>query len=303
MNASTIDPGQMILVTGGSGFIGSHMADLLSETGYKVRIFDRRDSPYRRPEQEMIIGDLLDPEKLAEAAKGCAAIYHFGGIAGIDEANKAPHATAQINVVGTVNALCAAQEAKVKRFLFASTIYVYSNAGGFYRASKQSCERFIETFGDLNGLDYTILRFGTLYGRRAGITNRVHAMIHQALEEGCIKHPGNGNALREFIHVRDAARLAVKLLDPQYANKHYILTGPERHRISEAAEMIREMLPGEIKIEFAGGDPEGHYELTPYAFNPRIGHKLVPNDFVDFGQGLLDCINEQYRHDDESLAL
>ncbi|TDI63397.1 MAG: NAD(P)-dependent oxidoreductase, partial [Alphaproteobacteria bacterium] len=59
----------MILVTGGSGFIGSHMADLLSETGYKVRIFDRRDSPYRRPEQEMIIGDLLDPEKLAEAAK------------------------------------------------------------------------------------------------------------------------------------------------------------------------------------------------------------------------------------------
>ena len=298
-----IAPGARILVTGGSGFIGSHTADALSEAGYDVVIFDRKESNFLRPDQTMIVGDLLNQKTLANALKDCAAVYHFGGIADIKEANENPALTAEVNVGGTVQLLSACHEAGVQRFLFASTVYVYSNDGGFYRASKQACERFIETFQEDLGLPYTILRFGTLYGRRAGMTNRIHAMIHQALETKEIKHPGNPNAIRDFIHVRDAARLAVAVLGPGYANKHYVLTGQERHKISEAAAIISEILPDDITVTFADAEPEGHYELTPYAFAPRIGHKLVPSDYVDFGQGLLDCIHEQYNHEDEGHEL
>ena len=298
-----IQPGARILVTGGSGFIGSHTADALSEAGYEVIIFDRNESPYLQSNQKMIVGDLLDHSVIKRALKGCAAVYHFGGIADIDEANANPTRTAEINVGGTVKLLTACQEAGVQRFLFASTVYVYSSDGGFYRASKQACERFIETFQEDLGLPYTILRFGTLYGRRASMTNRIHAMIHQALENKEIKHPGNANAVRDFIHVRDAARLAVGVLGHEFANNHYVLTGQERHKISEAAAIIGEILPDDIKVTFADAEPEGHYELTPYAFAPRIGHKLVPSDYVDFGQGLLDCIHEQYNHEDEGHEL
>ncbi len=299
----TISEGATVLVTGGSGFVGSHVADALTEHGFNVRVLDRRESPYVRDGQTMLVGDLRNEDFLREAVSGCEAVFHFAGIADIGEANAVPCLTAEVNVLGTVNMISACVQAKVKRFVFASTVYVYSNEGGFYRASKQACESFIETFSEQTGIDYTVLRFGTLYGRRAGMTNRIYAMIHQALANGCIQHPGNGQARREFIHVRDAAALSVKVLGSDYANKHYVLTGQERFCIAEAAEMIREMLPGQIEVDFADSEPEGHYELTPYAFAPRIGHKLVPNDFVDFGQGLLDCIHEQYVPEDMAEAV
>ncbi len=298
-----ISEGATVLVTGGSGFVGSHVADALTEHGFDVRVLDRRPSPYLQPGQKMLVGDLRDEKFLKDAVAGCEAVFHFAGIADIGEANAVPALTAEVNVLGTVNILTACVQARVKRFVFASTVYVYSNEGGFYKASKQACESFIETFSEQTGIDYTVLRFGTLYGRRAGMTNRIYAMINEALASGCIRHPGNGKARREFIHVRDAARLSVKALGPEYANKHYVLTGQERFCIAEAAEMIKEMLPGPIDIDFADSEPEGHYKLTPYAFSPRIGHKLVPNDFVDFGQGLLDCIHEQYVADELAEAV
>ena len=70
-----------IIVFGGSGFLGSHTADVLSNKGYKVKIFDLRPSPHLRPNQEMIVGDILDYKSVSEAVKGCDYIYNFAGIA------------------------------------------------------------------------------------------------------------------------------------------------------------------------------------------------------------------------------
>lgn len=299
MNTQTISEGASILVTGASGFLGSHVADALSDAGYKVILFDRNPSPYLRPDQSFIEGDLMDYDAILKAMEGCEAVYHFAAIADIGEASNNPRQTAQINVLGTVNMLEAARISKIKRFVFASTVYVYSNDGGFYRASKQSCERFIETYRQEYGLSFSILRYGTLYGRRSNMNNRIYAMINNALKTKKIHHPGNGNSLREFIHVADAARLSVKILEQEYADRHLVLTGQEKHRIMDAAQMLAEMLPDNIDVKFEGGEPEGHYELTPYYFNPQVGHKLVPSDFVDFGQGLLDCIEEQYKTDNK----
>lgn len=289
-------PGRIIVI-GGGGFLGSHVADALSEAGYSVTVVDQTPSRWLRPDQQMEIADIRDRSALVKAFEGGEAVINFAGIADIAAANADPLATAEINLTGTLQSIEAALSVGIKRYLFASTVYVYSDLGGFYRASKQSCEAFIETYGQERGLDYTILRYGTLYGRRAGPTNRIHSMILSAVGSSRISYPGSGEALRDFIHVRDAARMTVRTLSPEYSKRHLLITGQERMRVKDVAAMIAEILPEKISLEFAEGEPEGHYHLTPYTFAPRLGHKLVPSDYIDIGQGLLDCIQEVWEQE------
>lgn len=283
-----------VLVLGGGGFLGSHTADALSDAGYKVRIFDRAASPYLRPDQEMVVGDIADLEALKKAASGCEAIYHFAGIADIEEAGRDAIQTVQVNIIGTLNVLEAARAAQVKRFVFASTVYVYSSSGGFYRISKQACENLIEEYQKLYGLSYTILRYGSLYGRRAGSTNGIYNLICKAMQNGEIVYNGDPDAMREYIHVNDAATLSVAILDRKYENSHLVLTGPERMRVADLMRMIAEMMPNKPAFRFGDKELVAHYTMTPYTYNPRVGHKLVSSHHIDLGQGILDCIAEIY---------
>jgi UDP-glucose 4-epimerase len=283
------------IVFGGSGFLGSHVADALQDSGYKVRIFDVLPSPYLREGQEMIVGDILDAQAVCQAAKGCDVVYQFAGMADIAEAHENPVTVASLNIMGTLHALEAARINGAQRFIFASTVYVFSDRGSFYRASKQSAERFVEAYRERYGLTYTILRYGSLYGRRADERNFIHKVINQALSEGKVRYQGTGQELREYIHVADAARLSVKALDDSYKNQHLILTGIEKLRIEELFTMLREMLGGKLDIEFDKLAMPTHYTITPYTFSPTIGHKMTSQDFTDVGQGLLDCLAEAHQ--------
>lgn len=295
--------GDTVLVLGGSGFLGSHVADALAEAEYKVRIFDIVPSPYLRPGQEMVIGDLRDLQATIAAAEGCRYIYNFAGLADINDAMHRPIDTASLNVLGNVHALEAARLAGAERFIFASTVYVYSESGSFYRASKQAAERFVETYRERYGLKYSILRYGSLYGRRADERNGIYGLLRQALETKRVHYDGSPDAMREYIHVTDAARLSVAVLEERYADRHLILTGQERMKVQNVMRMIAEMIPGGADISFGTEHMSGHYVMTPYAFHPKIGHKLVANDYVDLGQGLLDCLAELHerRHQDQHV--
>jgi len=277
-----------IVVYGGSGFLGSHIADALTASGRKVRIFDRAASTFLKDGQEMIIGDITDAAAVQRAAEGCEFAYHFAGIADIDEANDRPMDVARLNILGTLTVLDAARAANVERVLFASTVYVYSGAGSFYRVSKVACEQFIEAYRDRYGLPYTILRYGSLYGPRADARNSIYRMCNQALTEGKIVYKGAPDAHREYIHVYDAARLSLQAHAPEFANRALVLTGQERMRVADLMQMIAEMLPKEVKLEFGASDPKTHYVMTPYSYNPRLGHKVTLNDYVDLGQGILE---------------
>jgi UDP-glucose 4-epimerase len=281
-----------VIVFGGSGFLGSHVADALSDAGYQVRIFDREPSPYLRPDQEMIIGDVMNLDEVVEATRGCKYVYNFAGIADINDAKNRPLDTARINVLGNVHVLEGARINQAERFVFASSLYVYSESGSFYRASKQAAERFVETYRERYGLPYTILRYGSLYGRRADARNGIYRLINEALEKKSITYVGSREAMREYIHVIDAAKLSVKILDAEYANRHFVLSGQERMSVENFMKMISEMIPGGVELNFQGKVDDGHYVMTPYGFHPKVGHKLVSNDYVDLGQGLLDCMAE-----------
>ena len=114
---------------------------------------------------------------------------------------------------------------KVSRYIYSSSIYAGSNQGGFYSASKRSAEDYIKEFCMLSGLDYTILRYGTVYGPRATDANSVKNIIKYANKNKKILYPGNKKSKREYIHVKDAAKASVEILNKKFVNKCLMLTG------------------------------------------------------------------------------
>ena len=279
-----------VLVTGGSGFIGSHVADTLEEEGYQVVLFDTVPSEYKSQSQEEFIGDILIPGEIEKAMEGCDLVYHFAAQADIGASSDIPTRTIMANIIGTQNVLEAARKHEVKRFMFASTIYVYSELGSFYRVSKQSCEKIIEEYQREFDLDYTILRYGSLYGSRANEFNFIANSILQALKNKKIVRRGDGEEIREYIHVKDAARLSLDAIDDKFRNKHLIITGHQQIRVKDLLIMIKEIFGGEIEIEFGDEKELHHYEITPYNYKPQIAKKIISDTHYDLGQGLIDQI-------------
>ncbi len=289
-----------VLVTGGSGFIGSHVAEALSEAGHEVTVLDRHRSPYLRQDQAFVQADIQDREQMREAVAGHEAVYHLAGIAHLDIGLEAPIETVEQNVLGTVIALDAARLAGVRRFVYASSVYVYSEGGSFYRCSKQAAELYVEEYQRRHGLDFTILRFGTVYGPRADRHNSVRRYLRQALRDRRIVAAGTGDEIREYVHVRDAARSSVQVLADEFRNERIVLTGHHPMRFGDLLNMIREIV-GDVEIQLdpppeedARHGESGHFAITPYSFRPKVARKLVANPYLDMGQGLLECLEEIY---------
>ncbi|MBM3851875.1 MAG: NAD(P)-dependent oxidoreductase [Verrucomicrobia bacterium] len=290
-----------IVVTGGAGFIGSHIADALTEAGHEVTIFDLRESPFLRPGQRMVVGNMLDTQQANRLLAGQDVVYHLAGVAHLDIGIADPLRTVTQNITGTVTLLEAARLGGVKRFVYASSVYVYSEGGSFYRCSKQAAELYLEEYQRLHGLDYTIMRYGTVYGPRADDHNSVRRYLRQALRDRRITAKSTGEEVREYVHVRDAAQLCVRVLADEFKNQHLVLTGHNPMHFIDLLKMIREIVGQDVQIDLEGRDQtdprqsaSGHYEITPYAFRPKTAKKLVNNPYLDMGQGLIECLEEIY---------
>jgi len=289
-----------VVVFGGSGFLGSFVADALSDAGHRVTLFDRVPSPYLRSDQNEVVGDILDQAAVDAAVQGCDVVYNYAGVADIEAASQDPIESVRANVLGCTVTLEAARKAGVSRYVFASTLYVYSTAGSFYRCTKQAAELIIENYQRAFGLPYTILRYGSLYGPRVGATNWMWRMLRDALVDGKISRDGDGAEIREFIHVWDAAASSVDVLAPEYLNSHVIISGQQPVRIRDFLQMVQAMLGGHLEIEYfpdsrESHDPGLHYRVSPYSFNPKIARKVTRSSYVDLGQGVLDLMSEVHR--------
>jgi len=290
-----------VIVFGGSGFLGSHVADSLSDKGFNVTIFDIKKSPYLQENQKMIVGDILDPQQLDDSIKGNNIIYNFAGIADIDECHRRPIDTIKYNILGNGHILESAVRNKVEKYLFASSAYVYSSSGSFYRISKQASELFIESYAENNNMDYIILRYGSLYGDRADNRNSLHRMLENAIREGKIDYHGDGSETREYIHVKDAADLSVEALSDKYKDQILMLTGTKSIKYGDLLEMIKEMFQNEVEIVMHAKKSKTHYKMSPYSFNPKMAKKLVCNPHIDLGQGILNLIGDIHNELNSSI--
>ena len=283
-----------VVVFGGSGFLGSHVADVLSEEGFEVVIYDLDDSKYLRPDQKMVKGSILDRDKVRSVVEGAKYVYHFAAIADIKEAQENPVEAVEVNILSTTYILDACREYTVDKFIYGSTIYVYSDHGSFYWSTKQASELIIENYHKIYDLEYTILRYGSLYGPRANAFNSINRYIIQALTDQTILREGNGEELREYIYILDAARASVEILSDDYSNSSIMITGSKSMRIKDLLAMIKEILNDSIEISYTSDVLEEHYNITPYAFKPKVAKKYQLNYYHDLGQGVLEQIYSNY---------
>jgi UDP-glucose 4-epimerase len=258
-----------LLVTGGSGFIGSHVADKAIAAGHDVVVLDTRESPYG---VETILGDVTDLDDVAAAARGVDAIVHLAAMADVNEVTEAPVTTEAVNSRGTLAVLEAARAERC-RVVYASTIWVYGeHANGvatedspvgiprhFYTATKLAGEMYCHSYGELYGVEHTILRFGIPYGPRARPAAVLPAFVQRAHDGEPLTIAGTGGQSRRFVYVEDLAEGVVAALAPGAANRTYNLVGDESVTILEIAQLVRELVqPVEIvHLEGRKGDFPG----------------------------------------------
>ena len=147
----------------------------------------------------------------------------------------------------------------------------------------------------MHNLPYTILRYGSLYGPRSDRRNAINRFVYEALTTGGITYYGAPTALREYVHVDDASAATLAVLAPEFENQNIIISGNQPMRVSDLFKMIGEMLGKELVINYQNDPNSGHYQVTPYAFMPKVGRKLVPPLTVDLGQGVLRVMEEEHK--------
>ena len=286
-----------VVVTGGAGFIGSHVVDKLQAGGHQPRIFDLVASPHH-DEVDTVLGDLCDPDAVARALDGCDAVLHLAAVADVDQVAKDPARADRVNVRGTQTLLDAARDANLSRFVYASTIWVYGDAAGpeavdedaplglpkhVYTATKIAGEMYTTSYGELYGLEWTILRFGIPYGPRARPTAVVPAFTAKALSGQPLTIAGDGTQSRRFVYVEDLAEGCVAALSPVAANRVYNLVGRENTSVRAIARAVRDVV-GDVPIvhvEGRAGDLHGGN-----VSGDRAAHELGWEPATSFADGV-----------------
>ena len=244
-----------VLVTGGGGFIGSHVVDRLLDRGITPRIFDLSASPYHSPlEVETFTGSITDAANLDLAMRDCDAVIHLAAVADVGHVLADPVLAEEVNTRGTLNVLEAACRAKVGRVVYGSTTWVYSDCPEqevseetaipaprhLYTATKLAGETYCAGYSELYDLQYTVLRFGIPYGPRARAAGVVAKFTDLSFEGKALTIAGDGSTTRSFIYVEDLADGIVAALAPEAAGRTYNLSGDEVVTILEIAERVQE---------------------------------------------------------------
>ena len=244
-----------VLVTGGGGFIGSHVVDRLLARGITPRIFDLSASPYHSPlEVETFTGSITDAANLDLAMRDCDAVIHLAAVADVGHVLADPVLAEEVNTRGTLNVLEAACRAKVGRVVYGSTTWVYSDCPEqevdeetpipaprhLYTATKLAGETYCAGYAELYDLESTVLRFGIPYGPRARAAGVVAKFTDLAFEGKPLTIAGDGSTTRSFIYVEDLADGIVAALAPEAAGRTYNLSGDEVVTILEIAERVQE---------------------------------------------------------------
>jgi UDP-glucose 4-epimerase len=247
-----------IAVTGGGGFIGSHVVDQLIAAGHDVRVIDVRPR-WRNPLAEYRAVDLFDTPALGDAVAGCAAVFHLAGASDVNAVAADPVGAVRLNVEGTARVLEAARHAGCGRVLFASTVWVYGacvgsgefterspvdlrSPGHVYVATKMAAELLVHSYREMFGQHFTILRYGIPYGPRMREVLVVARFVRAALEGKPITIAGSGEQQRNYVYVGDLADAHVRALAPAAADQVLALEGGTPVSVREIADTVCDLV-------------------------------------------------------------
>ncbi|MDZ4019755.1 NAD-dependent epimerase/dehydratase family protein [Pseudomonas sichuanensis] len=226
-----------ILITGGAGFIGSHLCDALLEKGYAVRILDdlstgkRSNLQLGHPQLQLIEGDVADAALVARAAAGCRAVVHLAAVASVQASVEDPVKTHQSNFIGTLNVCEAMRQHGVRRVLFASSAAVYGNNGEGqsiaedtpkapltpYAVDKLASEQYLDFYRRQHGLEPVVFRFFNIFGPRQDPSSPYSGVISIFCERATSGKPimvfGDGEQTRDFLYVGDLVQVMVQALE------------------------------------------------------------------------------------------
>ena len=273
--------GVAVLVTGGAGFIGSHLVDALLARGARVRILDnfatgrRRNLTHLGGSVEVLDGDLLDAEACARACDGVELTFHQAALGSVPRSIEDPATSIAVNVTGTANLFAAARDAGVGRVVYASSSAVYGASPQLpkregqegaalspYAASKQMNERLAEVFSRCYGMDLIGLRYFNVYGPRQRHDGPYAAVIPRFFDAYLTGRApviyGDGEQSRDFTYVADAiaANLLAAGAPAAATGRAFNVAAGQRTTVNQLAAIVREL---------AGDGPEPAHEA------PRTG--------------------------------
>ncbi len=226
-----------ILVTGGSGFIGSNIVNLLIKKKFRVFVIDKKKSLNHKV--KFIKLDISNLKRVTKLTKNIDYIYHLAGVSDINKVKKMPNQTIKDNIILTANLLEATRINKIKRFIFASSIYAHGKSGNLYTTSKLAAENIIKNYSLLYKIKYTILRYATAYGTNNRGVDVVSLFVKKAIKNKKINVHSNGKQTRDFIHAEDIAYCSVKALDKKFENKTFTIGNMKKIKIIDLARTIK----------------------------------------------------------------
>jgi UDP-glucose 4-epimerase len=258
------------IVTGGSGFIGSHVVDVLCKAGHHVVILDRTP-PRTRTDVEYVDVDILDPQAVCRAVAGADYVHHMAAVSNVNEAYDAPLECVDTNVQGTANVLEAARREGVKRVFFSSSVWVYNGTpstwvdentplhmpgpGHVYTSSKIAGELLAHDYAALYKLPVTVFRYGVVYGPRMRDELLIPTLLRRAFGGQSLQVAGGGQQARNFVYVEDLARAHLLALADACSNQTFNLDGSRPVTVLEVAERVCKLIGSHVTIEHTPGRP------------------------------------------------
>ena len=280
------------LVIGGSGFLGSHLADYLSKKNHQVTIFDIKKNYSIKKEQKFLKGSILNEKSINAAIKNQDYVFMFAGLSDLDYALKRPIESIKLNILGTALVAQSCIKNKIKRLIYASSIYANSEEGSFYRCSKRSAEDYILEYSKSKGLKFTILRYGSLYGPRSDNRNGLYKLLNNAIFNKKLTYYGFPHNQRKYLHVEDATRLTYKIFNKaKFENKFLNLVGNKNIKIIDLFNLVKKILDFKLKTFFFKKIIVGHYVKKPTKLKINSGINLVANPKRSFSESIRNYIN------------
>jgi UDP-glucose 4-epimerase len=295
-----------VLVTGGSGFIGSHVVDQLLESGVTVRILDMVYPTYWDDDGnlEFYKGSILDFDEVRMAMNRVDAVIHLAAVANVNAVVDEPHYSENINVRGTVNILEAMRRTDVDRLVYTSTSWVYSDVeevevdettplahpAHLYTATKITSEFYCQAYSNHYDIDTTIVRYGIPYGPRARSGTVLPIFVRLALDGEDLTVHGSGEQYRNFVYVEDLAKGTVLSLKPEAVGEVYNLTGDEKISVNQIANTVQELVDRDIEIvhedsregDFSGKDIDNSKATAELGWRPETPFREGVRKYINW---------------------